>query len=83
MDFASNLSLQNEAFGNLDLFVNAVNWLAEEEELINIQPRSTVRQFQPLAGPSFILVLIGVLCGIPAIVGGIGLLVWFQRRSST
>jgi ABC-type uncharacterized transport system involved in gliding motility auxiliary subunit len=36
-DFASNLHIRNG--GNGDLFLNAVNWLAEEENLISIRPK--------------------------------------------
>jgi hypothetical protein len=82
VDFASNTSLQQESFGNLDLFVNAANWLAEAEELINIQPRSsTFRSFTPLPGPLYVLVILLSLCFVPAIVLAIGAGVWMQRRS--
>lgn len=83
VDFATNASLQSEAFGNLDLFVNSVNWLAEEEELINIQSRGTTRLFEPLPGATLILVIIGVMCAIPGIVGVIGVIVWRGRRART
>ncbi len=36
-DFASNLHIRNG--GNGDLFLNAVNWLSEEENLISIRPK--------------------------------------------
>lgn len=83
VDFAANASLQNESFGNLDLFVNTVNWLAEEEEFINIQPRSTTRSFTPLPGPLFVLTILASCALVPAILLGAGLLVWLQRRSMT
>jgi len=82
VDFAANASLQQESFGNLDLFVNAANWLAEAEELINIQPRSsTFRSFSPLPGPLYVLVILLSLCFVPAIVLAVGAGVWMQRRS--
>ncbi|MDY6968180.1 MAG: GldG family protein [Spirochaetota bacterium] len=38
-DFANNTYL--DVLGNRDLFLNAVNWLAEEEDLISIRPKDT------------------------------------------
>ena len=37
-DFAANAHIQNG--GNGDLFLNAVNWLAEDEDLIAIRPKT-------------------------------------------
>src|SRR6185369_12873063 len=39
-DFVSNNGLQ-AAPGNGDLFLNAVNWLGQQENLISIRPKST------------------------------------------
>jgi len=36
-DFVSNGWLGTE--GNLDLFMNTINWLAQQENLISIRPR--------------------------------------------
>jgi WD40 repeat protein/ABC-type uncharacterized transport system involved in gliding motility auxiliary subunit len=81
-DFASNTALQQESFGNLDLFINAVNWLTEEEELINILPRSTgFRTFERLADPIVALIGLSGTCLLPIIVVMAGLMVWMQRRA--
>jgi hypothetical protein len=81
-DFASNKALQQESFGNLDLFVNAVNWLTEEEELINILPRSAdFRTFEHLSDPIVILIGLSGTCLLPIIVVMIGFAVWMQRRA--
>jgi WD40 repeat protein len=82
-DFATNIALQREGYGNVDLFVNSVNWLAEEEEFINIQPRSSERLFQPMSDGAYILVVLGVICCLPGVVLLSGLAVWFQRRRVT
>lgn len=38
-DFASDVYIQ-QAPGNLDFFLNAVSWLAEEEDLISVRPKN-------------------------------------------
>jgi hypothetical protein len=60
--------------------VNAVNWLAEEEDLISIRA-------EPQAAPSIVLtnqgeflVFITVVLLVPLSVIGIGVSVWWQRR---
>jgi WD40 repeat protein len=81
-DFASNGALQQEAFGNIDLFVNAANWLSEEEELLNLRPRSTgFRTFEHLSDPIVALIGLSGACLLPIVVGMAGVLVWVQRRA--
>jgi ABC-type uncharacterized transport system involved in gliding motility auxiliary subunit len=66
--------------GNSDLALNAVNWLASDEDLISIRPKSpedrritmTQRQFDfVLATSQFVLPLIVVVAGVG---------VWWKRR---
>jgi ABC-type uncharacterized transport system involved in gliding motility auxiliary subunit len=78
-EFAAN-TLAGQVIGNRDLFVNAVNWLAEEEDLISIRA-------EPQAAPSIVLtnqgeflVFITVVLLVPLSVIGIGVSVWWQRR---
>jgi ABC-type uncharacterized transport system involved in gliding motility auxiliary subunit len=77
-DFASNAAA--DAPGNGVLFLNAINWLAEEEQLIAIGPKDT--QGQP---PSFDnlannLICFGSIFGVPGIILGAGIVVWIVRR---
>ncbi|MBN1978520.1 MAG: GldG family protein [Anaerolineae bacterium] len=70
----------NQATGNELLFLNAINWLAEEERLIAIGPKD--------AGPSYIfvtdvqknfIVFLSIFV-IPLLVGATGIAVWVMRR---
>jgi ABC-type uncharacterized transport system involved in gliding motility auxiliary subunit len=77
-DFASNAYFSFS--GNGDLFMNAINWLAEEEELISIRPKSledrritlTARQSRVIFYFSVILMPLAVLV--------LGAMVWIRRR---
>jgi len=81
-DFVSNGVLQSVqgAFGNTDLFLNAVNWLAEEETLISIRPKPPAQHSLILTRPqsNFIFVVTTIL--IPALVLILGGFIWWRRR---
>ena len=81
-DFVSNGVLQSVrgAFGNTDLFLNAVNWLAEEETLISIRPKPPAQHSLILTRPqsNFIFVVTTIL--IPALVLLLGGVIWWRRR---
>ena len=77
-DFASNNV--GGVPGNLTLFGNSVNWLAQQEDLISIGPRDagdrritlTPNQASALQWVSIVL--------LPAAVLGLGVLTWWRRR---
>ncbi len=78
-DFASNQFL--ELSGNSNLFLNSVNWLQEEEDLVSIAPKTTSPRTISLTlsqGRMFFFVTIVVLPGI-FVLGGI--FVYLRRRS--
>lgn len=81
-DFAANSVLNSVrgAFGNADLFVNAVNWLAEEESLIAIGPKSPDVRTVFLTPAQMRLILYTSALVLPAMVLVIGLVVWWRRR---
>jgi ABC-type uncharacterized transport system involved in gliding motility auxiliary subunit len=62
------------------LFLNAVNWLAEEEALIAIGPKSNVPRSIRMTGVQEGAVCFGSLILIPALIAGAGLMVWLRRR---
>jgi len=67
--------------GNGNFFLNTVNWLTQEEDLISIQPRTQVpRTIQLTPGSGRLLMFISIIL-LPAIVLFIGLGVWLKRRS--
>lgn len=77
-DFAANANLS--LGGNIDLFLNSVNWLAEEEELISIRPEQDVsRELILSAGQARFLQYSSVIF-LPAAVLLVGAVVWWRRR---
>ena len=78
-DFASNYFF--EATGGGDLFLNAVNWLTLEEDLIAIRPRDpNERTLRFLTRGEFAFVQIASIFLIPLIIFLVGLVVWWRRR---
>ncbi len=78
-DFASNRYYGLSGNGNF--FLNAVNWLTEESDLISIQPRTSsprTVQFTPSQGRLIFFVSVVIL---PLIILILGISVWLRRRS--
>jgi len=72
----SNLSL----YYNQDLFLNSVNWLAGEADLISIRPRATrASRIVLTESESWAVFYISVLL-LPEIVLLAGLAIWWRRR---
>ncbi len=77
-DFAANGFMRMQGNGNL--FMNAVNWLAEEADLVSIAPKEPGdRRLTMSAKQTKIMFYISVL-GIPAIVIISGISVFYRRR---
>ena len=78
-EFASN-NFVGQVLGNRDFFVNAVNWLAEEEDLISI--RAVPNESPPivLTNQTQVLVLYAAVIFIPLGVLLAGAVIWWQRR---
>lgn len=79
-DFVANSYLQLQ--GNLDLFMNAVSWLAEEESLISIRPK--IAEMDPVMFTKMQLYIIaGIsILGLPALVLIAGIWISLRRRRS-
>ncbi|MBC8230191.1 Gldg family protein [bacterium] len=79
-DFASN----NEYFamaGGIDFFLNSVNWLLMEEDLISIRPKPPEqRNLRPMLDREVRTVLLLSIFFIPRLVFILGLIVWWRRR---
>ena len=78
-DFASNQFFS--LYGNGDFFLNTASWLAKEENLISIRPRT--RKWSPITltnTQANLTFLLGVIV-FPGVVILIGLRVWWKRRS--
>ena len=77
-DFANNANLVWG--GNSLLFTNALNWLANDEVDIELTPRETVqRQVNIPQTQLGLLQFVGIWFG-PALMGVLGLIVWYGRR---
>ena len=77
-DFASNgyLGIQ----GNRDLFMNTVNWIAQQESQIAIRPRDPAdRRITLTASTANLIALLSIVV-IPAAVLGAGVFSWWRRR---
>jgi ABC-type uncharacterized transport system involved in gliding motility auxiliary subunit len=77
-DFATNAALGIQ--GNRDLFMNTVNWLAQQENLIAIRPKDPAdRRLTITSDQMSILTWMSVVV-IPAAVLGTGVFAWWRRR---
>ena len=66
--------------GNVDLGVNMINWLAGEEHLITLQPRAAKDSNLTLGKTQLTVIGIGFLFGLPLLLAGVGIYIWWQRR---
>ena len=77
-DFVSNAYFN--LFGNGDLFLNSINWLAEEKDLISIRPKP--RDFSSVnltrSKGNFIFFILVIL--FPSFILIFGGIIWFRRR---
>jgi len=77
--FIANQNLIDEV-ANRDLFMNAVNWLAEEEDLISIRPKQLTSRRLFLTPLQSNVTIFTSLILVPMAVLGAGLVVWWKRR---
>jgi ABC-type uncharacterized transport system involved in gliding motility auxiliary subunit len=78
-DFAASPYAGLPSLANRDLFVNAVNWLAEDEDLISIRPKSPTNRSITLEATQQNLFFLLAL-GLPLAVLGVGAGLWWKRR---
>lgn len=77
-DFASNRATNSQ--GNIDLFMNTVNWLAGDTEKAGIRPLvMSFRKINLNKNQSKIVLAVG-LGLVPLLVAGIGGIIWWRRR---
>jgi len=78
-DFVLNRFFNSQGNGNL--FLNAVNWLTEEADLISIQPKtSRPRTIQLTPAQGKLIFFFSVII-LPLIVLVLGISIWVRRRS--
>ncbi len=77
-DFASNVALAIQ--GNRDLFLNTVNWLAQQENLIAIRPREPEDRRITITADQEQLVFWLAVVFIPGALLMTGVYTWWRRR---
>jgi ABC-type uncharacterized transport system involved in gliding motility auxiliary subunit len=76
--FAVNQYLANA--GNINLALNAVDWLAKQEQALGIAPRTPEQVQLFLSSAQMRRVLLISLIGLPACAIALGVAVWWRRR---
>src|SRR5947207_6718375 len=77
-DFAANYAVRIQ--GNQDLFLNTINWLAQQENLISIRPKAPSDSHLTITARQATAVLWMSLLVVPALVFGTGVLTWWRKR---
>ena len=78
-DFSSNRMAKSQ--GNIDYFMNIVNWLAGDIERVSIRPLVMDLKKINLTKTQSKIVLVTALAFVPLLVAGIGGVIWWKRRS--
>jgi ABC-type uncharacterized transport system involved in gliding motility auxiliary subunit len=77
-DFVSNSGLGVP--GNGDLFLHAVNWLAQQENLISIRPKTTEDRRVTLTQEQQFMVFLFSVAFLPGMIVLAGVINWWRRR---
>lgn len=70
----------NLAGGNLDFFMNSLNWLLQREQLVAVSPKTPEEFRLDMSPHQQMAVYFLVMGGMPLAVAIIGLMVWLGRR---
>jgi ABC-type uncharacterized transport system involved in gliding motility auxiliary subunit len=79
-DFAANYGLGIQ--GNRDLFMNALNWVAQNENLIAIRPRESADRRITLTQEQHQQIMWMSLLVVPGLVFATGIYTWWRRRKA-
>jgi ABC-type uncharacterized transport system involved in gliding motility auxiliary subunit len=77
-DFATNATLS--VSGNRDLFMNAVGWLSQQENLISVRPKDPEDRRLTLTSTQQVNINWIAMLGIPGAIFGLGIFTWWRRR---
>ena len=77
-DFATNMAIGIS--GNRDFFMNSLNWLSQQENLIAVRPRQPEDRRLTLTADQQNRILILTLFVIPGLVFATGIYTWWKRR---
>ena len=77
-DFPANGNLAVQ--GNENLFLNTVNWLAQQDSLISIRPKQPDDRRVTLTQEQLWWVMLFSVIFLPGLVVGTGVYTWWRRR---
>lgn len=77
-DFASNQAFRFQRNG--DLFMNSINWLAQDEDLISIRPKTATNRSVTMSGAQLNTFWWLAVVILPLGIIGIGTFIWMKRR---
>nr|BAL57221.1 hypothetical conserved protein [uncultured Chloroflexota bacterium]BAL58039.1 hypothetical conserved protein [uncultured Chloroflexota bacterium] len=70
-----------DSYGNSDLFLNAVDWTAQQQNLIDITPRTPrQRTFIIPTQWQWVSIFLASICFLPGLIAIAGIVTWFARR---
>ncbi len=70
-----------DAYANGDIFINSVDWAAQQGNLINLTPHPAItRVFNAPTQLQFIMILLGSVIVIPGLIVAAGISNWLARR---
>ena len=78
--WAENATLGSRSLGNRDLFMNMINWLTADEDLISIRPKATEDRPLNMTTQKLNLVFWLSIVIFPLAVVGFGMATWWKRR---
>ncbi len=77
--FASDQAF--DAYGNASLFINSVDWAANQDDIINITPRErTTRMMETVSPTSMTIMILLTIFVIPGAIIFLGISSWIARR---
>ncbi len=77
-DFATNMAIGIS--GNRDFFMNSLNWLSQQENLIAVRPRQPEDRRLTLTADQQNRIMILSIFVIPGLVFATGFYTWWRRR---
>lgn len=71
----------DSGYGNSDLFINSVDWAAEQENIVGITPKEPItRMFRPASQLRILLLMFVAAIVIPGAFAVMGFYTWLQRK---
>ncbi len=76
----ANNILPSRSLANRDLFLNMMNWLSSDEDLISIRPKEPENRPLAMTVRQMRVLLYSTLIALPLMIVAAGLSVWWRRR---